>query len=665
MKINKKIYKGLLVFLTLGLLAGCQDFLDREPLSDISPDNYLWDESHLAAYTIARYNFRANVGTGSEMLYSDDQATDCMTTRGSNARFVPGNWTVGSTGGYWNFENIYQLNYFINTVVPRYEAGQITGVAANIKHYIGEAYMLRAFDYFTRLQRLGDFPIITNVLPDNKDSLVLASRRRPCNEVARFILSDLDKAIALLGNSPVGGTNRITKDLAYMFKSRVALFEASWLKYHSGTGLVPNTASWPGKSKDYNASYQFPSGSIEGEINFFLDQCMAAAKVVADGHALINNSKVIQQSASQPANPYYDMFASQASLSGNTEVLLWKDFDMSLGITHYWNHYLWGGGGYGYTRQFVDGFVMQNGLPIYAAGSGYAGDDYVQDVKVNRDWRLRLFMKAPGEVKAFQNVSGNPEVEYNVPEVDGNDKTLAATGYSIKKGLSNDVLMKELGKDLTNIVCFRAAEAYLNYIEACYMRKGSIDADADKYWKAIRTRAGIEPDYNVTINATDMNKEAANNWAAYSHNQLVDATLYNIRRERGCEFMAEGLRYMDLVRWRALDQLNGFKIEGIKIWGPMKDIYNTATKTRLVYNNATIAKNTASDPALSQYLRVHQIASNSLYYNGYFWTEAHYLDPIAAEHFLISSADGKDASTSPIYQNPGWTTTAGTVPTSN
>jgi starch-binding outer membrane protein, SusD/RagB family len=661
MKKMKYIYNSLLVCLTLGLFGGCQDYLDREPLSDISPANYLLDESHLAAYTAARYGIiRSNVGNGSEMLYSDDQATDCMTTRGSNIRFTPGTWTVGSTGGRWVFDWIYQLNYFIGVAVPRYEAGLITGNQDNVKHYIGEAYFFRAYEYFNKLDSLGDFPIITTVLPDNKDTLIEHSKRRPRNEVARFILSDLDKAIAMCSNSPVGGTNRITKDLAYLFKSRVALFEATWLKYHKGTALVPNGPGWPGANKAYNANYQYPSGSIDNEINYFLDQAMAAAKVVADAHALVTNSKSIQQSASQPANPYYDMFASQASLSGNTEVLLWKDFDMSLGIMHYWNHYLWGGGGYGYTRQFVDCFLMQNGLPIYAEGSGYAGDDYVQNVKIDRDWRLRLFMKAPGEVKAFQNVVGTPEVEATVPEVDGNDKTLAATGYSIKKGLSLDVNMKELGKDLTNIVCFRAAEAYLNYIEASWLRNGVIDSDADKYWRAIRTRAGIDPDYNKTINATNMSKEAENNWAAYSHGVLVDATTYNIRRERGCEFIAEGLRYRDLKRWRSMDQLNGFKIEGIKIWGPMKDIYGT----RLVYNQATISKNTASDPALSIYLRVHQIATNSPYYNGYFWTEAHYLEPIAANHFLDSSSDGVDVTTSPIYQNPGWTTIAGTVPTS-
>jgi len=65
-----------------------------------------------------------------------------------------------------------------------------------------------------------------------------------------------------------------------------------------------------------------------------------------------------------------------------------------------------------------------------------------------------------------------------------------------------------------------------------------------------------------------------------------------------------------------------------------------------------------SDPALSSYLRVLQISTSETnkYFKGYFFTEAHYLNPIATRHFLITSSDGLTISTSPIYQNPKWPT---------
>jgi hypothetical protein len=646
------------VLLTCG---SCTDLLDITPPSQVSPENYFNDESHLATYTVTRYEsvFRTIEGSGGAGLYLDDAATDNMTNRGSNSRFLPGQWRVGASGGNWDFGTIFQLNYFLETVLPKYEAGQISGNETNIKHYIGEAYLLRALTYFNKLREFGDFPIIKNVLPDNASDLIEASKRAPRNEVARFILSDLNEAVNLLStNSPQGGRTRITKSLAYLLKSRVALFEGTWLKYHKGTALVPNGPNWPGATKDYNSSYQYPSGNIDNEVSYFLNEAMIAAKEVASKHSLTVNSKVIKESASDPSNLYYEMFASE-NLASFDEVILWRDFDLSLNVVQYWNHYLYYGNGYGYTRQFVDNFLMDNGLPIYAQGSGYQGDDFVEDVKVNRDWRLKLFMRAPGEKKAFLGLSAgaSPEVEPRVPNIDGTARFLEGTGYSIKKGLSyNNDMQAIVGRDITAVVAFRAAEAYLNYIEACYEKDGVLDSDAIKYWKALRARAGVNEDFNITIAATNMSIEGQNDWGAYSKNTLVNPTLYNIRRERRSELMAEGLRYMDLTRWRAMDQLNGFKIEGIKVWGPMKDIYGD----RLKYGGTTT--NTVSNPSLGMYLQVHQISPNNQYFDGYSFTEAHYLSPIAANHFLISSSDGQNPNNSPIYQNPGWLTDAGSSP---
>ena len=37
------------------------------------------------------------------------------------------------------------------------------------------------------------------------------------------------------------------------------------------------------------------------------------------------------------------------------------------------------------------------------------------------------------------------------------------------------------------------------------MKNNTIDATADKYWRALRTRAKVDPDYNKTIAATNGN----------------------------------------------------------------------------------------------------------------------------------------------------------------
>ena len=659
------IAKVLLLSCSLAILPACDDFLDEEPQSEVSPEKYLLNESQLEAYVNKYYadydNWKSDSddkggmipsfwGSENGSTYKDDNATDNQ--QGTNGRYLKDTWTVAQSGGKWNFTNINALNYYLQTVVPRLENGELTGTESNLKHLVGEGYFLRALEYFFRLQRLGDFPIVKTVLPDEQEALTEASKRSPRNEVARFILSDLDQAISLMNNNVK--KTRLSKNAALLLKSRVALFEATWEKYHAGTALVPNGTGWPGAGKDYNAGYQFPSGSIEKEIEFFLTEAMSAASQVADAVQLTENNQIIRDQASKGKNPYYDMFASQDP-SGYSEVIMYRGYDLSLNNSHHFNHYLYSGGNTGYTHQFEQVFLMENGLPIYAAGSGYAGDDYITDTKIGRDWRWRLFMKAPKEAKAVDNIA---TVEY-FPEAPllyvSDAKNATSTGYIQGKGYSLDYNDQLLGKDQTAFVVYRASEAYLNYIEASYLKNGNIDATADKYWKALRARAGVDTDYQKTINATDMSKEALNGWDAYSHGALVDATLYNIRRERRCEFIGEGFRYMDLIRWRALDQLNGYQLEGAKIFGPMKSIFGDNLK----YDQADEKNNNVSSPSLSDYLRPNQVTSTNQYYNGLYFYEAHYLDPIAVQHFMITSPDGSTVSQSPIYQNPGWPITAG------
>ncbi|MGV3504929.1 MAG: RagB/SusD family nutrient uptake outer membrane protein [Adhaeribacter sp.] len=650
--ISNKI-KVALACLALAGSSGCNEFLDREPLSNITPDKYLKNEADLAAYTVARYNFPThsgfNVGT-----FGSDNHTDNQATSGYSTRWVPGEWRVPQSGGSWSFDQIRQNNYFLETVVPRWKADGLTGNPVNIAHYIGEGYFLRGYEYFNKVQALGDFPIIRKTLPDQMDALTLASKRRPRHEVARFILSDLDSAITLLSVSPPGGKNRISKHAALLFKSRVALHEATWLTYHKGKAQVPGGAGWPGAGKVDN--FQI---NIDAEIDFFLSQAMEAAEQVAEAVPLVTNTRDNGYDSSN--NPYFTMF-SDVDMGKYSEVLLWRRYDPAKGINHNVNHYInRNGGNTGYTRGFVENFLMRNGLPVYAANSGYQGDENLQQVKADRDNRLQLFLKAPGELLLSdrKNADGSPMVEGN-PDIVGLNETRYVTGYAIKKGFSYLAAQVEGNMGSTGSMVFRAAEAYLNYLEASYLKEKTINAKAAKYWRALRERAGVNPDYALTIAATDMAQEARNDLAAYSAGRLLDdATLYNIRRERRSELMAEGLRFYDLKRWRALDQLKSqpYIVEGFRLWGPMAQWYANADGSSVLVEAGTPGKTAnVSQRSESPYLRPYRVnlAPANLVREGYRWAQAHYLEPIAIQHLLITAGSPGDPGSSAIYQNPGW-----------
>lgn len=657
------MYWATAVALTL-TMAGCVD-LDQTPLSSLPAETYFNSDAQLQSYVNNLYAPRTgsdsndqifNVhGTYSYGTFAIDDNTDNMATKGSgSSQWVPANYKVGQSGGDWSFSYIYKVNYFFKFVLPKYEAGQITGSATNIRQYIGEAYFFRAYEYFKRLQRVGDYPIITEPLSDDLAILIENSKRSPRNEVARFILSDLDKAIELM-NDNVAST-RVSKKAALLFKSRVALFEGTWEKYFKGTAFVPGGQDWPGAEKDYNANY---SVNIDTEVAYFLGEAMSAAKQVADNTPLTNNTGIVPQATGQ-SNPYLEMFGA-VNMAQYPEIILWRQYDKGLGITHNVPIYTQAGCQQrGLTRGYVDNFPMKDGTPIYAAGSAYKGDDYLADVVKDRDLRLQIFLKLPGQLNYFQP-GATPERAIPTepyPDItEGNAERGYSTGYTIRKGINfSQEQYTDNGGCYTGSIVFRAVEAYLNYIEASYEKNGSLDADARNYWAKIRSRANnatvtfadIEAN---TINKTVVGLEVNDDWAAFSGRQLIDKTLYNIRRERRMELMAEGLRMADLRRWRALDQLvnNPYHIEGFKLWGPMKNWYDGLKPGDNV---------SSSDQ--SAYLLPYEASPNSDVYKqgGYLWKMAHYLSPIAAEHFLISSEDGSSPETSPIYQNPYWSTRA-------
>ncbi len=657
---NLIIKSALAAVLLLSLFA-CDKYLDIAPPSQIIPEAYLDEESQLAAYTIARYtDLLPSHGNWSFGTFGTDGNTDNMVIPTLDNRYIPGQWRVDAAGGDWSFTNIFQMNYFINTVVPKWQENRLIGNSENITHYIGEAYFLRAAAYFVKLQALGDFPIIKNVMNDgDAQMLVETSKRAPRNEVARFILADLDSAISLLRtSSPDGRKQRLSRRVAQLFKSRVALYEGTWLKYFKGTAFVPNGPAWPGATKDYNSTYSFPTGSIDGEVAFFLEQAMEAAAAVADDVQLVNNTGIIESANNE--NPYFSMFGA-VDMAGYSEVLLWRQYNQSL-VTHNVPVYAQRGNyAVGLTRSLVESFLMENGLPIYASGSGYQGDNYIEDVRSNRDGRLQLFLKQPGQRNVLVNIGSGTHftlVEPTPTVYETDWERRYTTGYSIRKGISYDGLQTQNGSAFTGSVTFRASEAYLNYIEACYERNNNLDAKAQAYWRAIRTRAKVAPDYAISIAATEMSKESAD-WGSYSAGTPISPTLYNIRRERRNELMAEGLRLMDLKRWRSMDQLinTAAHFEGFKLWGPMQDWY---TADQLKYG-ANSEQSVVSDPALSVYLRPLEIRSNQLSYAGVKFAMPHYLSPIAVEHFQLTSTSA-DLAGSVIYQNPGWPIVAGSPP---
>ncbi|MFI3322754.1 MAG: RagB/SusD family nutrient uptake outer membrane protein [Rikenellaceae bacterium] len=707
MKINFKYISVALISGMLGIFTSCgNDFLDREPVSSLTPEAYFSSDAQLRAYLTPLYENIENHRTFSNLgMYGgkDNGATenyygsDDIINEVINSRFVNGLWQVNTQStSFWNFEAIYEINYFLEYALPKYEAGEISGTESLVEHCIGEAYWLRAYFYYLKWRDIGDFPIIKTVLADDYEVLSTNSQRSPRNEVARFIIEDLDKAAELMQDTPPDGAgNFLSKNVAYLLKSRVALFEASWLENFKSTAFVPGGTGWPGADKDYNSGFQYEAGSIDAEIQYFLDEAISAADVVASNVALTLNTGVTPQEGNDN-NPYFNMFGD-VDMSSYEEVLFWRAFD---GVTswktgHSLNYFVSGtGSSSGFTRGLVMQYLDRKGLPWYASDDftndddifvarlGKNGKEGMDSSESLRDLRISLFLKNPGQVNIWINrdiTTKGMNDEAPSPMVAHADPNRCITGYLTRKGLNPDGAHNAgNGVSYNGCVIFRASEAYLNYIEAYYMRYGSLGGNATTYWEALRTRAGIDAGtIQTTIDAIDISKEAKYDWAAYSGGQLLtDKTQFAIRKERRSELIAENMRGDDLRRWRAMDQMvtTPYHPQGFGLWNEGNwELYpetggdysnNITDRTMLIeYPSSSAVISSQGDltdiyPEDGNYIYPYRVKSTVNGFTGMIWKMAHYLVPLEIRDMTLTATDG-DLSTSPIYQNPYWPTSAG------
>lgn len=622
------------IFCTLGLgmlllsLSSCDDFLNNEPMDFADETAYFRTPDDLKLSVNAFYEALPKMKTNYEGIHSEDNTSDNQCGTRPAALFYQGEKrTPLQTESDWKFSNLRGINYFINTAEEKLSKGEISGSQELIDNYLGEGYFFRAYDYFRLLRQYGDLPILTEMLPDDLHKLASYAVRQPRTKVVRFMLTDLDRAISLLPEKALE-SGRVSRDAALLLKARVALYEATWERYHAGTVFVPGNEKWAAVSG--NHSFQWPAGSADNEVNWLLDQACAAAGQVADHRSLESD--------------YQSMFCSTQAFPADHEVILARYYMPNV-LTHSASNYLGRtGAGTGLTRSLVSSFLTTNGLPIYAANNSlYKGDNSVWSEMENRDMRFTTSCKGGGLVTTAEGDT----VHYFRPHITESGNQGCTTGYEICKWVSSEPGQDEYTQGTTATPLMRAAEAYLIYLEAYYERHHALDSRCDTYWRALRTRAGVDPNYEATIAATELDRE--NDLAVYSRGTAVDATLYNIRRERRCEFVAEGMRLDDLKRWRALDKMQSYQPEGVNFW----------TELHLLYKPSDLQGNVVSQQGLSPYLRPLQKETTGVCYSsGYCFPLQHYLEPIPVSEFALCR---DESGRTTLYQNPGWPTIDGTA----
>lgn len=500
----------ILIAIVVGLIhSSCQsDFLDREPLDETSAEIFFDTPEQMRAYLNTFYNrsnFPKYANHGSD--FNSDNEVD-----GTPDLRLQGTRVVTPTGSI-DFSAVRSINFFFDN----YRRVQANHSLQDYQQYLGEAYFFRALIYFNLMKSYGDIQIVTKEL--GPDSPELYNARDPRNEVADFIIGQLDSAALYLTPEKTSGAGRVNRWMALLIQSRVALYEGTWEKYHAGT--------------DFGADDANPEKYL--------------SKAVEAAEELIQSNVYEVYSTGNPEKDYKDLF-SLLDYSSNSELMFWQNFDQSItqGNGSFTNDRFFRmrtPSNQTITKQLADSYLCIDGKPI-SGNPLFEGYDLLAMEAKNRDPRFYQTIATPDQV--WQILQGD-QMEYwssVYTKLNSTADFNAPTGYIIQKGYNPNTSFHVQQYEESPGLIYRYAEALLNFVEAKAELGTLTQEDIDISIKKLRDRVGM-PNLVLSDIVSDPNWDFPE----------LSPVLNEIRRERRVELAAEGFRWDDIARWAAADEL--------------------------------------------------------------------------------------------------------------
>jgi hypothetical protein len=495
---KKNISNILLIVLLLAGFTSCD--LEELPQATASRVAIFESKSGLELYSNSFYEI---LPTPYDGVFAIDNNSDIVARNGVDSRFMP-NALSPTTSGGWSWGNLRNINYFI-------ENAEESSVPEK-DHYIGIARFFRAYFYFNMVKRFGDVPWIDRTIDVNDEEKLYAPRDDRF-EVMDKVLEDLNYAIANISVNSEPSRTLITKDVARAFKTRVALYEASFRKYHTDYGK-------------------------QGTANQWYEEVVRTADEIK-GYTLVEGP-----------NAYRDLFL-QKSPNAN-EVILAVTLDADLQVFSSRNRRMISptyGDRPSLTRRFINTYLNADGTP-FTSNPNYKTTPFVEEVK-NRDGRLRQTIRM-GDYHRTEN---------GVPVIAPPNLDQAYTGYQIIKGTYDERFpYDDESRNENAHLIFRYAEVLLNKAEALAELGTMTDAQWTSTIGALRARAGIT---GPTL--TQKPTEADPYMVEFYNNKFTDPVLLEVLRERAVEMITEGLRPDDLIRWRLGDLFATAPMNGMYI----------------------------------------------------------------------------------------------------
>ena len=610
--------KKIILYLSFALIAlglvSCEDFLTKAPETSLSPDSYFTSKEELDLWA---NKFYSDIITAPLTLASqngDDAGTSSLSDLQKGALTPSSKSWSAST-----WKPLRNINYML-------ENNKCNDASVKAL-YDGVAYFFRAWFYFNMVRQYGDIPWYDHVIGsgETKD---LNRPRDPRGYVMLKVLQDLDKAYEMLPSKwDSDAVYHVSKDAALALKSRAALFEGTFRKYHAGDVFVPQDE-------------QTFDGIVISSDYFLRQVADAGSKMLGRRKLYTGNSFEL---ASKTTDASYREYFILESAETN-ETILSVRFSQEALVRHN-IQFNFKNSRRSASQRFVNHYLQSNGEPIQKR-AGWQTLQYDQVFK-DRDPRMAQTLHGPDFVK----VDIDPVTKTHPKEQLSFERTF--NGYRIIKYIS-DSSHEMASTSTTDYPVLRYAEVLLNYAEAKAELGELTNDDINKTIDVLRARVGMPAMSTVPSTPDDLLQ------TYYPHAKGAQlAAILEVRRERTIELICEGFRQWDMLRWSEGVELTpkanggflGIYVPGLGEYDLDKD----GTVDICLY---TGTKPTTSAPATNiiEVGGVWKITGGSGAGDGYltYFSAEDYVWNEGRDYLWPIPADQRSLTQGALSQNPGW-----------
>lgn len=434
-----------LLLIALSALSCNDEFMDRQPRTEIGTERFFNTEEDLKMYCFGLYDFP------SHGAYIGDAGTDNQATTAVNEvknvmiSTNPNSVTVSSG---WNWEGLRNINLFLE------HCDKAAVSDETLNHYKGVARFFRARFYMDKVKRFSDVPWYDKVLTTDAEDLYKA--REPRDFVVERIFEDYLFAAEHVKTGQEKGA--IDKWVVLAYLARHALYEGTFRKYHAELNLQSTAREYLQMAVD------------------------AARRIINEGGFQIYTT-------GNPESDYAELFSS-TDLSANPEIIHATYYDFKTIQSGNW---AFGFGNYEScpTKNLLQTYLMADGS-FYSAQPGYETFPFVQEFQ-GRDARLKQTCAWPGwELIRTETYAAGAGIY-----VQAFNKNFS--GYHLIKGFINNKDQEYYQS--VDYPAIRYAEVLLTYAEARAELGQLTQEDLQRSINLLRARAGM-PDMPLSP-ATD------------------------------------------------------------------------------------------------------------------------------------------------------------------